>query len=383
MSKKDNISSFQIAHSKIWADGEKYFSLFEKHIPELEAGHKVLVYDISNLDFICKLMSLNKDAEFWIYGNQEVNEALRVLGFSFHEVAEDLESKTYNIPDMKFDCIIMNPPYERNLHLKILAEAITHLKDETSTCVNLSPVRWLQDPLAKYKKNSDWHRFQESVSKHIERVEVITSNAAQEIFQIGMQTDIAIYMCCIRSIDNIPDLVNPIVKRTANFCINHYPVFDEMQYLGWRVRIPYIIGGKSNDGHGKVKSSHISKISLGNLYVFFNGYKDGKPWYDWYQRNQFSKTTKEITQSIKFNSELEATNFIKQFNTNFVKYNQLDILCDVQVAPEKIIWMGDSINPRTGKKGYEGEWTDSDFYTFFNITPDEQKIIESTMEKYK
>ena len=383
MSKKDNISSFQIAHSKIWADGEKYFSLFEKHIPELEAGHKVLVYDISNLEFICKLMSLNKDAEFWIYGNQEVNEALRVLGFSFHEVAEDLESKTYNIPDMKFDCIIMNPPYERNLHLKILAEAITHLKDETSTCVNLSPVRWLQDPLAKYKKNSDWHRFQESVSKHIERVEVITSNAAQEIFQIGMQTDIAIYMCCIRSIDNIPDLVNPIVKRTANFCINHYPVFDEMQYLGWRVRIPYIIGGKSNDGHGKVKSSHISKISLGNLYVFFNGYKDGKPWYDWYQRNQFSKTTKEITQSIKFNSELEATNFIKQFNTNFVKYNQLDILCDVQVAPEKIIWMGDSINPRTGKKGYEGEWTDSDFYTFFNITPDEQKIIESTMEKYK
>ena len=284
---------------------------------------------------------------------------------------------------MKFDCIIMNPPYEKNLHLKILAEAITHLKDEKSVCVNLSPIRWLQDPLAKYKKNSDWHRFQESVAKHIEHVEVITSNTAQEIFQIGMQTDIAIYMCCIRSIDNIPDLVNPIVKRTANFCINHYPVFDEMQYLGWRVRIPYIIGGKSNDGHGKVKSSHISKISLGNLYAFFNGYKDGKPWYDWYQRNQFSKTTKEITRSIKFNSELEATNFIKQFNTNFIKYNQLDILSDVHVAPEKIIWMGDSINPRTGKKGYEGEWTDEDFYTFFNITPDEQKIIEDTMAKYK
>ena len=284
---------------------------------------------------------------------------------------------------MKFDCIIMNPPFKRNLHLKILAQAIKHLKDETSVCVNLSPVRWLQDPLAKYKKNSDWHRFQESVSKHIERVEVITSNAAQEFFQIGMQTDIAIYMCCIRSIDNIPDLVNPIVKRTANFCINHYPVFDEMQYLGWRVRIPYIIGGKSNDGHGKVKSSHISKISLGNLYVFFNGYKDGKPWYDWYQRNQFSKTTKEITQSIKFNSELEATNFIKQFNTNFVKYNQLDILNSVHVAPEKIIWMGDSINPRTGKKGYESEWTDEDFYTFFNISPAEQKVIEEMMEKYR
>ena len=41
---------------------------------------------------------------------------------------------------MKFDCIIMNPPYQRNLHLKILTEAIKHLNDEKSVCVNLSPV---------------------------------------------------------------------------------------------------------------------------------------------------------------------------------------------------------------------------------------------------
>ena len=33
----------------------------------------------------------------------------------------------------------MNPPYERNLHLKILAEAIKHLKDEKSKCVCLHP----------------------------------------------------------------------------------------------------------------------------------------------------------------------------------------------------------------------------------------------------
>ena len=60
---------------------------------------------------------------------------------------------------MKFDCIIMNPPYKRNLHLKILAEAIKRLKDDDSKVVNLSPVRWLQDPLAKYKKNCDLKRF--------------------------------------------------------------------------------------------------------------------------------------------------------------------------------------------------------------------------------
>jgi type I restriction-modification system DNA methylase subunit len=48
----------------------------------------------------------------------------------------------------KFDHIIMNPPYSRNLHLKILSNALDYSDD----IVNLSPVRWLQDPLAELKK---------------------------------------------------------------------------------------------------------------------------------------------------------------------------------------------------------------------------------------
>ena len=46
-------------------------------------------------------------------------------------------------------------------------------------------------------------------------------------------------------------------------------------------------------------------------------------------------------------------------------------------------WMGDAINPRTGLKGYQGEWTDDDLALYFNITPEEQKTIEETIDKYK
>ena len=45
--------------------------------------------------------------------------------------------------------------------------------------------------------------------------------------------------------------------------------------------------------------------------------------------------------------------------------------------------MGDAINSHTGKKGYESEWTDEDFYKYFGITEAEQKLIEETMEKHK
>ena len=51
---------------------------------------------------------------------------------------------------LKFDVAIMNPPYDGNLHLKIL-EKVIPIADKV---VNISPARWLQDPLAKYKKTA-------------------------------------------------------------------------------------------------------------------------------------------------------------------------------------------------------------------------------------
>ena len=58
-------------------------------------------------------------------------------------------------------------------------------------------------------------------------------------------------------------------------------------------------------------------------------------------------------------------------------------MADVHVHPDFLPWLGDIVNPRTGKKGYESEWTDDDLYKLFNLTQDEIKIIEDTMKKYK
>ena len=89
---------------------------------------------------------------------------------------------------MKFDHIIMNPPYCKNLHLKILNEAIKYSDD----IVNLSPIRWLQDPLAEYKKNSDWKKF-ENIRNHIESVAVINAKDATVLFSAGFIMNLGIY----------------------------------------------------------------------------------------------------------------------------------------------------------------------------------------------
>ena len=100
---------------------------------------------------------------------------------------------------MKFDCIIMNPPYQKNLHLKILAEAIKHLKDENSVCVNLSPIRWLQDPTATLKSSNGvgGKDAEEYVKRHIKNLVEISSNDASHLFGSGQASNLGIYECII------------------------------------------------------------------------------------------------------------------------------------------------------------------------------------------
>ena len=94
------------------------------------------------------------------------------------------------------------------------------------------------------------------------------------------------------------------------------------------------------------------------------------------------KAKSEVTH-IEFDNSIERENFYNSQDTLLMRYIFRMHLVDVHVHPKFLPWLGDVINPRTGKKGYEGEWTDSDFYTFFGITPEEQKVIEETMAKYK
>ena len=89
---------------------------------------------------------------------------------------------------MKFDNIIMNPPYSGSLHLKVLDEAMKHCDN----IVNLSPIRWLQDPIAEYKKNSDWKKF-ENIRNKIENIEIIPQKDANNFFGADFASDLGIY----------------------------------------------------------------------------------------------------------------------------------------------------------------------------------------------
>ena len=86
----------------------------------------------------------------------------------------------------------MNPPYDGSLHLKILEQATSFLK-EGGVCINLSPIRWLQDPLVEYKKNTDWEKYKD-LRKHINSLTVIKTEVARDLFKIELLQPLGIYI---------------------------------------------------------------------------------------------------------------------------------------------------------------------------------------------
>ena len=372
----------KIFKSKTLADGSKYFSLFEKHIPKLNAGSSVYLYMLGNLHCICEIIQKNPTSKYFICDADEVIKAVQIM-------MDNIDiSKTVNLYDidMKFDCIVMNPPYQKNLHLKILAEAIKHLKDDESKVVNLSPVRWLQDPLAKYKKNSDYHRFEESVAKHIETFNIIESAESNNIFSAGIMTDLAIYLCNKNSIGIVKCYTNAIIDKVLTSGIKM--LSDVVEYKkrdGWRWQIselqPLNAQGGEKYSYGWYRRFCIFNHLRSTIYN--NGFKDGKDWTTYTSGVKNDSTCSlPLPHSIKFNSESAANNFENSVKTLFYKYFVLQVKTDQHTPFKFLPWMGDAINPHTGLKGYESEWTDEDFYKFFNITDDEKKIIEDTMAKY-
>ena len=289
---------------------------------------------------------------------------------------------------MHYEAILMNPPYDKNLHLKIVEQSIPMLSDN-GTLVNLSPIRWLQDPLAKYKKSSDWYKFKE-VRERIEDIVEVPMVDACDMFNAGMPFDLGIYKIRKGSYEAYKNYTNPIVDKVMeNELPNVLSVSEDNKIDGWRVRWSKQRPVAGNDGKANAPSNIMSKQYLTHTvweYVYKDGVgRDGLKWYQHRQKGAGGKKFTDsdtIPTSIPFDSEIEAVNFERSTKTLFYRYLFLVCKSGQSTPADALPFMGDCTNPRTGKKGYEGEWTDEDFRDYFGITDSEWEEIVETMKPY-
>lgn len=291
-----------------------------------------------------------------------------------NDILQTLEKNKETI--MKFKAFIMNPPYG-NLHLPILKEMIEMIVENGGHGVSLQPVRWLQDPLVKYKKSTDFSRYNEVLKNSLADIQIYSSTEVGRMFEAVFTMDLGIYEFSKGSNYNLDKLYkDPLLEKIVDTILStdkqHTTIHAKMEKdkrMGIRVRVCDIQdNGRGGNGGRK------SHIGLYRTQRIENGLVDGKDWTDCVQKNQCSRQSgAPIPYSIEFNSINEADNFIKSTKTIFWQYLMLKMHRDINVPNQWLPFMND----------YSEPWTDERFYAYFDITPDEQKIIEETVKDAK
>ena len=359
-----------------------YANIYIENIPE--NANRFIMYGISDKRAIEIILDSFPKATFVIADceanlrllKHHYNDKSRFVYINTSDDKNDLKlfSEKGKIGKMpKFDVAIMNPPYDGTLHLDILSKIV---KIATKV-INVSPVRWLQDPLAKWKNKSDFSKYEDDVCKHLVKLDIINSADADKLFGVRFSTDLGIYVLNEKGGFNYRKFnTNTIIDKVKKKWIDAN--IEGFKKDGYRIKIPTING--ISQIHG-VKYKDIKP--LGEIHIFYNGKKNGKFWYEFWSRNQHSKTTPEISHSIKFNTYAEANNFAESFDTYFAKYVQILMQTDIHLEKYNLLWLND----------YKKPWTNKRFCKHFEITGyisdveaepgSEWETILNTMEKYK
>jgi len=275
---------------------------------------------------------------------------------SYIKVLEELYNKK-----LKFTKIIMNPPYDGNFHLKLVSTAM-RLSDDI---INLSPIRWLQDPLAEYKKSSDWNKF-EDVRKNIESIDIITAHQASDIFVINLKMDLGIYHITKNGKWESPyknKLLEKIVSKTDGFPIVKYENVEKPCFC----LISSIVGDHSGfDNLFKDCSILKNEQTYGRWFVNGKSEKNGLSLAECKAQNKRSVHGDILSwDCVEFDTEEETKNFYDVCYSKLFMYVLRKSIVDVNIHPRFLPFISDYTHP----------WTDEMLYDFFGLTPEERDEI--------
>lgn len=253
--------------------------------------------------------------------------------------------------------IIMNPPYNRNLHLKVLDTVI--MSFDYDTIVNLSPIGWLQDPTAKYKVNSNFNKF-DNIKNKLKNVDVIDKLQATVLFNIAFWTNLGIYHIDNQGGLDCDNYWKVGVDKSVASIISKIgiPVFVEKS-------IPSIKDafGKNSDRKYWLKCPRV------------HGHIGKKDEYDIVSPDFYKclNVPDKENKVIYFDTEEEAFNLHKTLKSPLYKYLKKVGFYSLSNVCTGIPFLGDYTKP----------WTNERLYNYFNLTEEEINHIEEEMSKYE
>jgi len=238
--------------------------------------------------------------------------------------------------------IIMNPPYDKNLHLKILNEVIKQCKG--AEIVNLSPI----SEVKRHIMFGD--SFRDDIT-HFDIEDIINVEEASKFFGIDIRHDLGIW--------HISPEINTdwdkLRKQTFSYeaivkkiyaKIEDDPLYNHLTKKPTGKYFLKFCDGISTYNNGKITASTFRYVSL-NWDVATKGCEKGH------------------TKYLNFDNENELRNAWELFTKEFFRwFSRYGLLCQTRY----------DMMPNFD---YTHPWTDADLYKYFGLTDEEIKEIES------
>lgn len=338
---KDSSKTFVDGYAK---DGNIGFSIIKTIINQIGFSEQNLRHIIEKQLYFCTWSflteSIKRELVFNIINEykNEHNINIDIINFKFNFIIINNKNNT-NMP--KFDVVIMNPPYCKNLHLKILDKCI----EVSNKVISIQPCTWA----APHNYNAKKGKWRKVLSGKIDNFKFIPHYEANSYFNTGNSIeDLAIMVC---------------VPNGGKFDIKNYGFKNETFHnLIKKVNI-------FNDDNILTMSSAKSRKNFGGTAEDFRKEipKYYVPIYQWCGRTNCydacviqdkGKIQKGVSY-FKFNSEIEKQNFLNSLKTTFMDWYY-----------HTIIKAGDNkIQAYMFRfKDYSEPWTNKRFCDYFGIT---------------
>lgn len=250
-----------------------------------------------------------------------------VDGNGYYDVKDFLNMKNEEIlkenNGKKFDIVLMNPPYSGTTHLKFIRKCM-NISNKT---INISPIRWLQDPFAGDKR-STLKQF-EDVAKHIEDIELVKSG--QSGFDILIYSNLGIYKLSNKETDFDYKNAWKLVKTNTQISIINKMCFGKDKHIGDIVESNKIDGIRVMIAH--IGGNRGALPTYKDFAYAIDGKVDGE---DWTKKKNFGGYNKQegsnLPNSIKFNTKEEAQNFYDSYQNMWI----LKGLCKLVIQQQNI-----------------------------------------------
>ena len=260
--------------------------------------------------------------------------------------------------DMTFDVAIMNPPYDGSLHLKILEEVIKH----SNIVTNISPIRWLQDPIVEYKKSTDYAKYEESILKHMIDFIDLDQAYTNDCFGIQFNTKIGISVYNKTGGYDYKKIheskFNEIYKKCMSKKERIIPNIKLYKNLNSKNFIPVCLIG----GHVDVNGYGV-RFTRSRYKYFIDGKCQNVERPELYNKEpnevkSYNLKTFDTVPCVEFDTAEETKNFYSYINTICFQYLTRGHTQDGHIYPNLLPFPTD----------YTNNWNDKLVCEYFNIT---------------